>query len=171
MLLDYTQSSMSTYTADCSGVASALYELGGMTVIHDASGCNSTYTTHDEPRWNTMPSAVFISALTGQRVQKLFELIRFVYEQNSIRISTGRLNEVLAEATARVQPPTDKGKRLKVLYMTQVSTKPPTFVIFCNRAELFHFSYRRYLENQIREVFGLTGTPVRFIIREREKEK
>lgn len=119
----------------------------------------------------TYAPVIFISALTGQRVQKLFELIRFVYEQNSIRISTGRLNEVLAEATARVQPPTDKGKRLKVLYMTQVSTKPPTFVIFCNRAELFHFSYRRYLENQIREVFGLTGTPVRFIIREREKEK
>ena len=119
----------------------------------------------------TYAPVIFISALTGQRVQKLFELIRFVYEQNSIRISTGKLNEVLAEATARVQPPTDKGKRLKVLYMTQVSTKPPTFVIFCNRAELFHFSYRRYLENQIREVFGLTGTPVRFIIREREKEK
>lgn len=119
----------------------------------------------------TYAPIIFISALTGQRVQKLFELIRFVYEQNSVRISTGRLNEVLAEATARVQPPTDKGKRLKVLYMTQVSTKPPTFVIFCNRAELFHFSYRRYLENQIREVFGLTGTPVRFIIREREKEK
>lgn len=119
----------------------------------------------------TYAPVVFISALTGQRVSKLFELIRYVEEQNSMRISTGRLNEVLAEATARVQPPTDKGKRLKVLYMTQVSTKPPTFVIFCNKAELFHFSYRRYIENQIREVFGLTGTPIRFIIREREKEK
>lgn len=120
-----------------------------------------------------MPYApiLYISALTGQRVHKLFETIRYVAEQNAIRISTGRLNEVLAEATARVQPPTDKGKRLKVLYMTQVTTKPPTFVIFCNSAELFHFSYRRYIENQIREVFGLMGTPIRFIIRERDKDK
>ena len=120
-----------------------------------------------------MPYApvLYISALTGQRVNKLFETIRYVAEQNAMRISTGRLNEVLAEATARVQPPTDKGRRLKVLYMTQVSTKPPTFVIFCNSAELFHFSYRRYLENQIREVFGLEGTPVRFLIRERDRDK
>ena len=120
-----------------------------------------------------MPYApvLYISALTGQRVNKLFETIRYVAEQNAMRISTGRLNEVLAEATARVQPPTDKGRRLKVLYMTQVSTKPPTFVIFCNSAELFHFSYRRYIENQIREVFGLEGTPVRFIIRERDRDK
>lgn len=120
-----------------------------------------------------MPYApvLYISALTGQRVNKLFETIRYVAEQNAMRISTGRLNEVLAEATARVQPPTDKGRRLKVLYMTQVSTKPPTFVIFCNSAELFHFSYRRYIENQIREVFGLEGTPVRFLIRERDRDK
>ena len=120
-----------------------------------------------------MPYApvLYISALTGQRVNKLFETIRYVAEQNAMRISTGRLNEVLAEATARVQLPTDKGRRLKVLYMTQVSTKPPTFVIFCNSAELFHFSYRRYIENQIREVFGLEGTPVRFLIRERDRDK
>ena len=110
---------------------------------------------------------MFISAKTGQRIDRLFEMIAFVHSQNSMRISTGKLNEVLAMATARVQPPTDKGKRLKIYYMTQASTRPPTFVFFVNDAELFHFSYQRYLENQIREVFGLDGTPVRFIIRER----
>ncbi len=109
----------------------------------------------------------FISAKTGQRVARLFELINYVHEQNCMRISTGRLNEVLADALLKVQPPTDKGKRLKILYMTQVSVKPPTFVIFCNRAEIFHFSYQRYLENQIRSVFGLEGTCIRFIIREK----
>ena len=109
----------------------------------------------------------FISAKTGQRVNRLFELINYVHEQNCMRISTGRLNEVLADALLKVQPPTDKGKRLKILYMTQVSVKPPTFVIFCNRAEIFHFSYQRYLENQIRSVFGLEGTCIRFIIREK----
>ncbi len=110
---------------------------------------------------------MFISAKTGQRIDRLFEMIAFVHTQNSMRISTGKLNEVLAVATARVQPPTDKGKRLKIYYMTQASTRPPTFVFFVNNSELFHFSYQRYLENQIREVFGLDGTPVRFIIRER----
>ena len=109
----------------------------------------------------------FISAKTGRRVNRLFELINYVHEQNCMRISTGRLNEVLADALLKVQPPTDKGKRLKILYMTQVSVKPPTFVIFCNRAEIFHFSYQRYLENQIRSVFGLEGTCIRFIIREK----
>ena len=109
----------------------------------------------------------FISAKTGQRVDRLFELINYVHEQNCTRISTGRLNEVLSDAMLKVQPPTDKGKRLKILYMTQVSVKPPTFVIFCNRAEIFHFSYQRYLENQIRSVFGLEGTSIRFIIREK----
>ncbi len=120
-----------------------------------------------------MPYApiVFISAKTGNRVARLFELIKFVYEQNNMRISTGMLNNILAEATARVQPPTDKGKRLKIFYITQASTRPPTFVCFCNNAELFHFSYQRYLENQIRSVFGLEGTPVRFIIRERGDKK
>lgn len=112
---------------------------------------------------------IFISAKTGQRLDRLFELIRYVREQNSMRISTGMLNDVLADATARVQPPSDKGKRLKIYYMTQASTNPPTFVCFCNRAELFHFSYQRYLENQIRTTFGLEGTPVRFIIRERQE--
>lgn len=110
---------------------------------------------------------MFISAKTGQRIDKLYEMISFVHSQNSMRISTGKLNEVLAVATARVQPPTDKGKRLKIYYMTQASTRPPTFVFFVNNAELFHFSYQRYLENQIRDIFGLDGTPVRFIIRER----
>lgn len=114
---------------------------------------------------------MFISAKTGQRIERLYEMISFVHSQNSMRISTGKLNEVLAGATARVQPPTDKGKRLKIYYMTQASTRPPTFVFFVNNAELFHFSYQRYLENQIREVFGLDGTPVRFIIRERGEGK
>lgn len=110
---------------------------------------------------------IFISAKTGQRIDRLFELIKFVDDQNAMRISTGKLNDILSNATARVQPPTDKGKRLKIYYMTQASTRPPTFVFFVNRAELFHFSYQRYLENQIREVFGLQGTPVRVIVRER----
>ncbi len=110
---------------------------------------------------------VFISAKTGQRIDKLYELIKYVYEQNSMRISTGMLNDVLAYATTRVQPPSDKGRRLKIYYMTQPSTKPPTFVTFVNRADLFHFSYRRYIENQIRSTFGLEGTPVRFVVRER----
>ena len=114
---------------------------------------------------------IFISAKTGQRIDRLFELVKYVHQQNSMRISTGMLNDILADATARVQPPSDKGKRLKIYYMTQASTRPPTFVCFCNRAELFHFSYQRYLENQIRSTFGLEGTPVRFVIRERGDTK
>ena len=114
---------------------------------------------------------VFISAKTGQRVDRLFEQIAYVYAQSTMRISTGKLNEILGAATARVQPPTDKGKRLKIYYMTQASVCPPTFVFFVNNAQLFHSSYQRYLENQIREVFGLEGTPVRFIIRERGEGK
>lgn len=114
---------------------------------------------------------VFISAKTGQRMDRLFEQIAYVYAQSTMRISTGKLNEILGAATARVQPPTDKGKRLKIYYMTQASVCPPTFVFFVNNAQLFHFSYQRYLENQIREVFGLEGTPVRFIIRERGEGK
>ena len=110
---------------------------------------------------------VFISAKTGQRLDQLFELIQRVANFNAMRITTGMLNDVLAQATARVQPPTDKGKRLKIYYMTQASTKPPTFVCFVNRAELFHFSYQRYLENRIRETFGMEGTPIRLLIRER----
>ncbi len=110
---------------------------------------------------------IFISAKTGQRVQKLFEMINMVANQNAMRVKTAVLNEVLNEAISIVQPPTDKGKRLKIFYMTQASTKPPTFVVFVNDKKLFHFSYERYLVNQIRKEFGLTGTPVRMIVREK----
>ena len=110
---------------------------------------------------------LFLSALTGSRVDKLYQVIQDVHTQNTMRITTGALNSVLADATARVQPPTDKGRRLKIYYMTQASSKPPHFVIFCNDARLFHFSYQRYLENQIRDVFGLKGTPVRITIRQK----
>ena len=113
---------------------------------------------------------IFISAKTGQRLDRLFELIKYVNDQNAVRISTGKLNDILAEATARVQPPTDKGRRLKIYYITQASTRPPTLVCFVNRKDLFHYSYQRYIDNQIREVFGLEGTPTRMIIREREQK-
>lgn len=110
---------------------------------------------------------IFISAKTGQRVEKLYDMINHVHEQHSTRITTGTLNDVLAMATTRVQPPSDKGRRLKIYYMTQASTNPPTFVVFCNRLDLFHFSYRRYIENQIRIAFKLDNTPIKFIVRER----
>jgi len=115
----------------------------------------------------TYAPVLFISALTGQRVDKLFELINFVNEQTTMRVTTGTLNGVLADATARVQPPADKGRRLKVYYITQTGIRPPTFVCFCNDAGLFHFSYLRYIENQIRAAFGLDGTPIRMIVRQR----
>ena len=113
---------------------------------------------------------IFISAKTGQRLDRLLELVKYVDDQNAVRIPTGRLNQVLADAQARVQPPTDKGKRLKIYYMTQASTRPPTFVAFVNKKDLFHYSYQRYLDNQIREVFGLEGTPTRLVIRERAEK-
>ena len=119
----------------------------------------------------TYAPIVFISAKTGLRLDRLFELIKYVHTQNTMRISTGMLNDLLADATARVQPPTDKGRRLRIYYITQPSTKPPTFVCFCNRADLFHYSYQRYIENRIRSTFGLEGTPVRFVIRERGEGK
>ena len=120
----------------------------------------------------TYAPVLFISALTGQRVDRLFDLIDSVVEQAAMRISTGVLNQVLNDAQARVQPPTDKGKRLKIYYMTQIGVKPPHFVIFCNDAQLFHFSYQRYIENQIRATFGLSGTPVRITIRQKgDKEE
>ena len=120
----------------------------------------------------TYAPVVFLSALTGQRVDKLFAVINDVVEQNRKRITTGALNSVLADATSRVQPPSDKGRRLKIYYMTQAGVKPPHFVIFCNDARLFHFSYQRYLENQIRSVFGLEGTPIRITIRQKgDKEE
>ena len=110
---------------------------------------------------------LFISAKTGQRTDRIFELVNFVNDQSNMRITTGMLNDVLADAQARVQPPTDKGRRLKIYYMTQTGIKPPNFVIFCNSRELFHFSYQRYIENQIRAVFGLEGTPIRMVIRQK----
>lgn len=115
----------------------------------------------------TYAPILFVSALTGQRLNKLFETINYVNEQSKLRISTGMLNDMLNDATARVQPPSDKGKHLKIYYMTQASVAPPTFVIFANSIELFHFSYQRYLENCIRDTFGFRGTPIRIIIRER----
>ena len=115
----------------------------------------------------TYAPIIFLSALTGQRVGKLYERINAVANQSAMRITTGMLNNILEDATARVQPPTDKGRRLKIYYMTQASTKPPTFVIFVNRADLFHFSYQRYIENQIRSTFGLEGTPIRITIRQK----
>lgn len=122
-------------------------------------------------RYMAYAPVLFISALTGQRTQRIFELVNYVNEQSNMRITTGMLNNILADAQARVQPPTDKGKRLKIYYMTQTGIKPPNFVVFCNSRELFHFSYQRYLENQIRSVFGLEGTPIRIIIRQKgEKE-
>ena len=115
---------------------------------------------------------LFISAVTGQRVARIYELINYVNDQASMRITTGMLNNVLADAQARVQPPTDKGRRLKIYYMTQTGVKPPNFVVFCNSRELFHFSYQRYLENQIRATFGLEGTPIRMVIRQKgDKEE
>ncbi len=117
------------------------------------------------------PAIIFISAKAGHRIDRLYKLIKLVDTQNAMRISTGRLNDVLADATARVQPPTDKGRRLKIYYMTQASTRPPTFVCFVNKKDLFHYSYQRYIDNQIREVFGLEGTPTRMVIRERENNK
>lgn len=110
---------------------------------------------------------LFISALTGQRTGRIFELVNFVYGQSSMRIATGMLNSVLADAMSRVQPPSDKGRRLKIYYMTQTGVRPPNFVVFCNDRDLFHFSYQRYLENQIRSVFGLEGTPIRMVIRQK----
>ena len=118
-----------------------------------------------------MPYAeiMFISAQTGQRLPKLFDMIDTVLENQSMRVGTGVLNEIMTEAVALLQPPSDKGKRLKLYYITQVAVKPPTFVIFVNDKELMHFSYTRYIENKIRESFGFKGTPLRFIIRERKE--
>ena len=115
----------------------------------------------------TYAPVVFLSALTGQRVDRIFEEINAVSNAAAMRITTGMLNNILEDAMARVQPPSDKGRRLKIYYMTQAGVKPPHFVIFCNDARLFHFSYQRYLENQIRSVFGLVGTPVRITIRQK----
>lgn len=118
----------------------------------------------------TYAPIMYVSALTGQRVVKLFEQINYVFDQSKMRISTGMLNDVLNEAVTRVQPPSDKGRRLKVYYMTQASVAPPTFVLFCNSAALFHFSYQRYIENCLRATFGFKGTPIKLVIRQRSEE-
>lgn len=124
----------------------------------------------NELGYMTYAPILFISAKSGQRVERIFELVNYVDNQSATRLTTGMLNNMLSDATMRVQPPTDKGRRLKIYYMTQVSVRPPTFVCFCNDAELFHFSYQRYIENQIRAVFGLEGTPVRMVIRQKGQE-
>ena len=164
-------------------IAGLVHEAGKAAIIvvnkWDAVENKETNTMRDMERnvreglsYMTYAPVVFLSALTGSRVDKLFPMIQEVHKQNTSRITTGALNSILAEATARVQPPSDKGRRLKIYYMTQAGTKPPHFVIFCNDARLFHFSYQRYLENQIRDVFGLKGTPVRITIRQKgDKEE
>ena len=126
-----------------------------------------TKKIYDALSYMTYAPMLFISAMTGQRVNKLFEYINYVHNQTNMRISTGMLNDVLAEAVNRVQPPTDRGRRLKIYYMTQTSVAPPTFVMFCNDAELFHFSYQRYIENCLRQTFGFKGTPIRMVVRQR----
>jgi len=159
-------------------IAGLVHEAGKAAIIvvnkWDAVEDKETNTMRDKENdvrrdlaYMTYAPVVFLSALTGARVDKIFQTIQDVHAQNTSRITTGALNSVLADATSRVQPPTDKGRRLKIYYMTQASTKPPHFVIFCNDARLFHFSYQRYLENQIRDVFGLQGTPIRITIRQK----
>ena len=166
------------FTEQDSKVAGIAHELGKACIIavNKWDAVEKDGHTMDKERKKLMNDfsfmsyapIIFISAKTGQRLDRLFELIRFVDSQNAMRISTGKLNEVLADATLRVQPPTDKGRRLKIYYMTQASTRPPTFVCFVNSKDLFHYSYQRYIDNRIREVFGLEGTPTRYIIRERQ---
>ena len=164
-------------------IAGLVHEAGKAAIIvvnkWDAVADKETNTMRDKENdvrrdlaYMSYAPIVFLSALTGSRVDKLLPMIQQVSKQNTSRIPTGQLNSILADATARVQPPTDKGRRLKIYYMTQASTKPPHFIIFCNDARLFHFSYQRYLENQIREVFDLQGTPVRITIRQKgDKEE
>ncbi len=131
---------------------------------------NETRRIYDALSYMTYAPLLFVSAKTGQRVTNVFEQILYVYNQSNLRVPTGMLNDMLGDATLRVQPPTDKGRRLKIYYMTEIRVAPPTFVIFCNNAELFHFSYQRYLENCLRETFGFTGTPIRLIIRQKGDE-
>lgn len=167
------------FTEQDSKVAGIAHDLGKACIIavNKWDVVEKTGTTMDVQRKKLMNDfsfmsyapIIFISAKTGQRLDRLFELIKFVDTQNAMRISTGKLNDVLSAATTRVQPPTDKGRRLKIYYMTQASTRPPTFVCFVNSKDLFHYSYQRYIDNQIREVFGLEGTPTRYVVREREK--
>jgi len=141
--------------------------------VHKENGTLENYTKEVYQRLAYLSYApiLFISAKTGQRVEKLFKLINDVANNNAMRISTSVLNELLAEAVSIVQPPTDKGKRLKVFYMTQVSTKPPTFAVFVNDKKLFHFSYERYIVNKLRQEFGFKGTPIRILVRERKDKE
>ena len=167
------------FTEQDSKVAGIAHDLGKACIIavNKWDAVEKTGTTMEVQRKKLMNDfsfmsyapIIFISAKTGQRLDRLFELIKFADTQNAMRISTGKLNDVLSAATTRVQPPTDKGRRLKIYYMTQASTRPPTFVCFVNSKDLFHYSYQRYIDNQIREVFGLEGTPTRYVVREREK--
>ncbi|MBQ7492488.1 MAG: ribosome biogenesis GTPase Der [Clostridia bacterium] len=150
----------------------AIIAVNKWDLIDKETGTQKEYENKIRTELAYMPYApmIFLSAKTGQRVENIFDLIKKVCEAANTRITTGQLNAVLADATARVQPPTDKGRRLKIFYMTQASVCPPTFVCFCNDAKLFHFSYLRYLENQIRQVYGLEGTPVRMVVRQRGED-
>ena len=158
-------------------IAGIAHEAGKATIIavnkwdlidKDNSTVNEfTKKVYDALSYMTYAPLLFISAQTGQRVDRLFEQIKYVYAQSVMRISTGMLNDMLSDAVNRVQPPTDKGRRLKIYYMTQASVAPPTFVAFCNNSELFHFSYQRYIENCLRKTFGFRGTPIRIIVRQR----
>ena len=150
----------------------AIIAINKWDLIEKETGTQAEYEKIVRQKLAYMPYApvVFISAKTGQRVNDLFALIKTVYANSCMRITTGALNSILADATARVQPPTDKGKRLKVFYITQASVQPPTFVCFCNDSSLFHFSYQRYLENKIRETYVLNGTPIRMVVRQRGEE-
>ncbi len=162
-------------------IAGSAHEAGKATVIavnkwdavekDNQTVKDFTVSVQEKLSFMTYAPIVFISALTGQRIDKVFENINLVYQENARRLQTGALNDILQDATARVEPPSDKGKRLKIYYITQVSSKPPTFVLFVNDKELAHFSYVRYIENQIREAFDLKLTPVRFIVRERGKDE
>ena len=162
-------------------VAGLAHEAGKASIIvvnkwdavekDDKTMARMTESVRRDLSYMSYAPVVFLSALTGARVDKLFDVINRVVNQAAMRITTGMLNQVLADATTRVQPPTDKGRRLKIYYMTQIGVKPPHFVIFCNDAKLFHFSYQRYLENQIRNVFGLEGTPIRLTIRQKSDKE
>ncbi|MBR5601884.1 MAG: ribosome biogenesis GTPase Der, partial [Clostridia bacterium] len=162
-------------------IAGIAHEAGKATIIvvnkwDTVEKDNNTvkqYTEKIQTALAYMPYAplIFVSAKTGQRIPNIYEHIKYVHNQANTRISTGMLNDVLAEATMRAQPPTDKGRRLKIYYMTQISVAPPTFVIFCNNIELFHFSYQRYLENCLRDTFGFRGTPIKLIIRQKGDDK
>jgi len=162
-------------------IAGIAHEAGKASIIvvnkWDAVEKDNNTVNHFNERIRTalayMPYApiVYVSAMTGQRLHTLYDHIKYVHNQANTRIATGMLNDVLADATMRAQPPSDKGKRLKIYYMTQISVAPPTFVIFCNDAELFHFSYQRYIENCLRNTFGFNGTPIKIIIREKGEDK